>query len=83
MKASWTSGLDADAAKEIKEGYVRSLLVRKRLASIIEDKTVTAYKALRSRDMFNLPKWELAQAERIGYINALEDLMSLITDKDK
>lgn len=82
MIASWTKGLEDDAAEEMESHFKRSKILRNRLIFILENKVEVAQRDLINTDNFILPQWELKQAERIGYINSMKQLINLIKDKD-
>mgnify|MGYP006921354835 CR=1 FL=1 len=78
MKLSWTQGLEPDIAKEIKEAFKSSSLVRKRLKVLIEDKIESTHKNSLSKEGYEISNWSLKQADNVGYERALRDIISLI-----
>lgn len=80
MKASWTNGLEPDAAKEIKGDFISSHLVRKRLVLLLQDKIKVADKASLLLE-YDVSNWALKQADYVGYKRAINDIIDLITEK--
>lgn len=80
MKQSWISGLDEQAAKDIKGDFKSSLLVRKRLIAILEDKYAEADTVSLSTDEYKSPSWAYKQADLVGYKRALRLVQSLLKD---
>lgn len=83
MKTVWTEGLEADVIREIKGDFVSSLLVRKRLKKIIEDKIETKRTTVRKDTGYDKPNWENYVADAFGYERALYEIISLIEENDK
>ncbi|MDB4302071.1 hypothetical protein N9924_00745 [bacterium] len=79
MKTVWTKGLEADHAKEVSGDYKGALILRKRLAHILDDKLSSAENGSRSKDGYDCPNWAYKQADIIGYKRALQEIISLIS----
>lgn len=80
MKTVWTKGLTGDAKADIVSAYKHSPLLRGRLKGILEDKVQTEVKARYSRDDYESPNWDKKQADSIGYMRALREIITLISD---
>ena len=78
MKFEWKKGLDESQAKDIENVFKESVRLRKRLIKILEGRIDIANKELLDRRMFQIPNWELHQSERMGYINSLREVISLL-----
>jgi hypothetical protein len=80
MKQSWTLGLEPDIAKEIKGDFKSSLLVRNRLAVLLNDKITSSRRALVNKEGYEVANWAYKQADGIGYERALQEVISLILE---
>lgn len=80
MKASWTQGLEPEFEKEIRGDFKSSLLIRKRLAVLLEDKIKSNRKSMINKEGYEVANWAFKQADGIGYERALQEVMSLILD---
>lgn len=78
MKKSWTQGLEADLATEMKMAFSSSLILRKRLAELLRVKEKENYKANISKADYDSPNWTAKKADSIGYARALLDIIDLI-----
>lgn len=77
MKTVIISGLDEDAAKEMKADFLSAHYVRQRLIKICEDKIKGAFEVTRSQ--YDSPNWQFKQADSAGYKRALEEVISLLS----
>jgi hypothetical protein len=80
MKASWTQGLDEQLVKDIRGDFKSSLLTRKRLAKLLEDKIHNADKTAMNKEGYDLPNWAFKQADLIGFKRALNEVIELILE---
>jgi hypothetical protein len=80
MKQSWILGLEPDIAKEIKGDFKSSLLVRNRLAVLLNDKITSSRRALVNKEGYEVANWAYKQADGIGYERALQEVISLILE---
>ena len=78
MKQSWTQGLDEQQVKDIRGDFTSSLLTRKRLAKLLEDKIKSSDKVSLNKDAYDISNWALKQADLIGYKRALTEIIDLI-----
>lgn len=80
MKSLITKGLEPDVAKEIRGDFKSSLLIRRRLTTLIEEKIENARKGLRSKEPYSSPSWAYLQADGVGYERALHEIINLLSD---
>jgi hypothetical protein len=80
MKASWTVGLDEQVAKDVRGDFKSSLLTRKRLAALLEDKIRSADKTAMNKEGYDVSNWALKQADLIGFKRALNEVIELILE---
>jgi hypothetical protein len=81
MKQSWISGLPEEKAKEVKQDYISSYGMRKRLIELLDDKLRASNSFSRSKDNYEKAGWPYLQADAVGYERAILDVISLISDK--
>lgn len=82
MKISWTKGVDKELTVDIKQNYKESLVLRRRLVVMLEDKCSASTKASRAKDGYDSANWAYLQADARGYERALQEVISLISDND-
>jgi hypothetical protein len=80
MKASWTSGLDEALVKEVRGDFKSSLIVRKRLAEMLEEDIRGADKTAMNKDGYDVSNWALKQADLIGFKRGLQHVINLILE---
>lgn len=80
MKVSWTKGVGKELAIDITQNFKESLVMRKRLVALLEEKASLSTKASRSKDGYDSANWAYLQADARGYERALFEIISLITD---
>jgi hypothetical protein len=80
MKVSWTRSVGKELAVDITQNYKESLVMRKRLQALLEEKANTSAKGSRSKDGYDLANWAYLQADARGYERALFEVISLISD---
>lgn len=80
MKQSWTSGLSKELATEVRANFKESLVLRKRLIKMLNDKIESSAKEGRSKLLYDNPNWALLQADQRGYERAFAEIISLIDD---
>jgi hypothetical protein len=78
MKNSWTQGLDEQATKDVRGDFSSSLITRKRLAKLLEEKIKSADKSSLNKEGYDIANWALKQADLIGYKRALIEVIDLI-----
>lgn len=82
MKTVWIKGLDIDAQEEIQLSYQAGGRLRARLAEIVADKMDAKVREAMSAVEYENPNWAYKQADSQGYLRALKEITSLITESD-
>lgn len=80
MKQSWTTGLNKELATDVRANYKESLVVRRRLVKMLNDKINASSKEGRSKLLYDNPNWALLQADQRGYERAFAEIIELISD---
>ena len=80
MKVSWTNGVDKELAIDIRQNFKESLVMRRRLTAMLEEKVKSSLAASRSKVTYDNPNWALLQADAVGYQRALQEVVSLISN---
>jgi hypothetical protein len=80
MKTSWTKGVEPESSKEIELQFKASVVVRRRLAELLQDKYAAADKSRLLKDGYDSPNWAFKQADVVGYHRALSEILSLLED---
>lgn len=83
MKVSWTKGLDKQLAIDVKQNFKESLVMRKRLVSLLHDKAALSNKLSMSKEGYDKPNWAYLQADARGYERALFEIISLISSEEE
>lgn len=78
MIKSWTKGLDATEASDLKDSYNGCAMTRVRLGVMLKDKITSSHTHSRSKILYDNPNWALLQADQRGYERALHEIMDLI-----
>jgi len=82
MKLSWTKGVARELTVDIRQNYKESLVLRRRLVAMLEDKASASTKTSRSKDGYENANWAYLQADARGYERALQEVISLIVDNE-
>lgn len=82
MKTAWTSGLSKDEKQEMADLFKGSVRVRRRLGEILQDKIDEYHRAMFLRNSYKDPNWEMVQADTIGYMRGLYEVVSLLEDSE-
>ena len=80
MKTSWFAGLDADQKLDVKQTYLSSGVMRRRLKSMLQDKINEHFKAQQLRANYEKSNWAFEQADAMGYCRALNEVILLLLD---
>ncbi|MNS07732.1 hypothetical protein D3C71_372380 [compost metagenome] len=80
LKTTWTAGLQKEPADEVRRNYKEALVMRRRLAKILQDKADTSVKDSRSKLLYENPNWALLQADQRGYERAMAEIIALISE---
>lgn len=82
MKTSWTVGLDEQQIKDVKGDFKSSLIMRKRLAKLLEDKINTAIVATLDKNTYDTANWAFLMADHVGYRRAMKEIINLISEDE-
>lgn len=82
MKTLWTRGLDNQSTADIRQSFLSSRPIRKRLTDLCREKIEEHFKAQYLRKPRDIENWEMDQAYCMGYVKALSEVVSLLTEKD-
>lgn len=80
MKTAWTQGLDKELATDVRQNFKESLVMRKRLTKILEDKAASSVRASHSKEGYDCPNWAYKQADSRGYERAIKEIISFLED---
>lgn len=78
MKTVLTNGLSPEKKEELRSIFKASGFLRERLVQLLEDKARSARKASESKEAYEVAHWPYLQADRNGYVRALEEIQSLL-----
>ena len=79
MKKSWFKDLDEQSIIDLKQAYKESLLVRKSLSKLLEEKKRLSHAKSFSSTSYDNPNWAYLQADARGYERALNEIIELIS----
>lgn len=79
MKLNWTKGLSGEAKRDIQLEYASSSNLRKRLEVLLREKQASSQKAIISKESYDSPNWAYKQADNVGYLRALEEVISILS----
>lgn len=82
MKTSWTKGLEKEAIVDVTQNYKESVVLRRRMIVMLEEKIDASAKKTRSEAGYDSPNWAFLQADARGYERALSDVISLLSDNN-
>jgi hypothetical protein len=83
MKTVWFKGIvDAQLKEDIRASYKSSLVARRRLAEMLAAKIEEKLKSDQSVDGYDCPNWAYKVADSQGYNRALNEVISIIMDKN-
>lgn len=80
MLVSWTKGLDKELARDVKENFLHSSVIRKRLGVLIRNKMEENLKNQLLKGSYDTPNWSQLQADAVGYNRALQEILKLIEE---
>lgn len=80
MKANWCKGLELDEAAEIKGSFMGAKRLRERMKTLVKEKQTHNDKRSRSVEEYESPNWTLKQADSVGYLRAMDEILSLLED---
>lgn len=79
MKTAWTKGLTPEQKTELKKDFVGSVILRKHLQTLLEEKANASRDASISKEGYQNPNWAYLQADARGYERAISEIISLIS----
>lgn len=82
MKTTWTKGLTPEQETELRKDFVGSIILRKRLKELLEEKSKSSRDATLSKKCYETPNWAYLQADAIGYERAISEIISLIYEEN-
>ena len=80
LKTTWTAGLSKELAAELRANFKESLVMRRRLTKLLDDKADASVKNSRSKLLYENPNWALLQADQRGYERAIIEIIELISE---
>ena len=83
MKTSWTNGLSEQEKSDLKASFASSLVMRKRLTFLAEEKINSSTRYARNKLTYDNPNWAFLQADQRGYERALTEIIDLLFDEQK
>ena len=78
MKTSVTKGLDEQATQEIRQEFIASARLRKRLIQVFQEKIETSRGKSVASSTYDSPNWAYIQADVIGFERALREVISIL-----
>lgn len=78
MKTKLLSNLTPEDEAELRQNFVYSLVLRKRLIEVLESEIDSHHASMRKEENFDKPNWALIQADRIAQVKALKRVISLL-----
>ena len=81
MKTSILAGLKGLEEQNVREEYLGSPSLRKRLVELLIKKQEKSYDERLSKASYDSPNWGLIQADGVGYERAINEIISLISEK--
>lgn len=77
------ANLEPEIEKELRGDFKSSLLIRKRIQTILRNKIETTRRTLMDKDNYKNGDWGYLMADGIGYERALHEIISLLEDSEK
>lgn len=78
MKEALIKGLGKDEARELELAFKSALVLRERLAEVLEEKQRKKINASLNDKAYDSPNWVYKQADRQGYATAIKDVLALL-----
>lgn len=78
MKTVWTAGLSEEQKRIVTQEFKGSPAMRDRLTEMIQTKINSAFTESRSKDGYSDPSWAYKQADFLGYMRGLQEILKLI-----
>lgn len=80
MKSSWVNGLDKQETIDLTQNYKESLVMRRRLVALLEEKATSSFKLSHAKGGYENPNWAYLQADARGYERALSEIIGMLND---
>lgn len=77
MKQGWIKGLNKEDAERMEQDFNSSVALRSQAIKILQDKMDTAISEMLDKKSFDTASWTAKQAERIGYIRSLKEIIEI------
>lgn len=78
MKTVWTAGLSNELSRSVTQEFKGSPAMRDRLSEMIQTKINSAFVEARSKDGYSDPSWAYKQADFLGYMRGMQEILKLI-----
>ncbi|HEY6020232.1 MAG TPA: hypothetical protein VIY48_10110 [Candidatus Paceibacterota bacterium] len=83
IQNSWWAHLKSDAEKaERKEIVKASKLLREATKDVLEHKLKNLERVITSKSLYDNPNWTYLQADYVGYVRAIQEVIDLMTIED-
>ena len=79
MKTVITKGLEKDQAAEMEGHYNSAIYLRERINQLLKSKVDLQHTEMASKKVFDTPSWSHKQAFSLGYCNAIEEVISMLS----
>lgn len=81
MRTVWFDGLNEDDAEELRQLIIRSKPVLDRLTTILYNKYAQKESSRLNSTNYELPNWGLLQADYIGYLRGIKEIIKILEIK--
>ena len=81
MRKSLFKGLTEQEQLDVKASFKGSLIYRKRLTEVLQSKIDVAFTAMRNKAEYEDPSWAYKQADSLGYVRGINELINLLNEK--
>lgn len=78
MKTVVTKGLNEQEQMEIRQEFIASAHLRKRLITLMNERIDSARTKCISSSSYENPSWAYLQADNVGYERALKEVISIL-----
>ena len=78
MKSTWTKGLTPEQEVELRKDFVGSVILRKRLQLLLEEKSKVSRDNSIAKVTYENPNWAYLHADARGYERAISEIISLL-----
>lgn len=81
MKTSLVKGLSKNDTEIVTRQFDESISLRRQLVKVLQEKSKSNEGEVLSKELYENPNWAYRQADSVGYRRALEEIISLLSDK--